>query len=261
MSARKWLAVTMTVALSGALHAAVLGRLAPESAAQPDIAAGGAGAIPLLGDSFADMVAGAALSAVPTEADPNVATVPSLPIVPVMAPMAPIAPSALATIQPTIATAASAPPDVQEAPAIQSPAPPKDAKPAKRPRPKEPGNADRNSNAGSDQGENAGTAKSAKASGKTARGDGGTAAAAGYGSKVLKKIGATRKAKAPAKGRVVVGFVIAGNGGLKSVKIVKSSGSAALDKVALDHIRRAAPFPAPPPSAQTQFSFEFLGSR
>jgi protein TonB len=32
-----------------------------------------------------------------------------------------------------------------------------------------------------------------------------------------------------------------------------------LDKIALDHIRRAAPFPAPPEGADRTYSTEFVG--
>ncbi|HSF64458.1 MAG TPA: TonB family protein [Paracoccaceae bacterium] len=41
------------------------------------------------------------------------------------------------------------------------------------------------------------------------------------------------------------------------MRILRSSGSATLDAAALDHIRRAAPFP-PPPDGGARFSFEFV---
>ncbi|MFN3575430.1 MAG: TonB family protein [Tabrizicola sp.] len=87
----------------------------------------------------------------------------------------------------------------------------------------------------------------------------GKRAAANYGASVLKKIRKTKKAKAPAGGTVVVGFSISDSGGLASVRVLRSSGSAELDQVAADHIRRAAPFPPPPPGAERRFSFEFVG--
>lgn len=87
----------------------------------------------------------------------------------------------------------------------------------------------------------------------------GKRAAADYPGKVMKKVLQTRKAKSPERGTVLVGFSVSGNGGLGMVKVVRSSGSAALDRIALDHIRRAAPFPAPPAGAKTNFSFEFTG--
>jgi protein TonB len=87
----------------------------------------------------------------------------------------------------------------------------------------------------------------------------GAKATANYGSAVMKKIRKTKKQRAPAKGTVVVGFAIAADGGLASVKVLQSSGSSELDQVALDHIRRSAPFPQPPPGADRKFSFEFVG--
>lgn len=103
----------------------------------------------------------------------------------------------------------------------------------------------------------AGGASKPKAS-KAGGGKGATNPAT-YGTAVMKKIKSTRKQSAPAKGAVVVGFSIASDGGLKSVQVVSSSGHSGLDKVALDHIRRAQPFPAPPEGAPRNFSFEFIG--
>jgi protein TonB len=87
----------------------------------------------------------------------------------------------------------------------------------------------------------------------------GAKATANYGSAVMKKIRTTKKQRAPAKGTVVVGFAITADGGLASVKVLQSSGSSELDQVALDHIRRSAPFPPPPTGADRKFSFEFVG--
>lgn len=56
------------------------------------------------------------------------------------------------------------------------------------------------------------------------------------------------------------GFSIAPDGGLAGVQILQSSGNAALDRIAVDHIRRSAPFPAPPPTATARnYSFEVVG--
>jgi periplasmic protein TonB len=41
--------------------------------------------------------------------------------------------------------------------------------------------------------------------------------------------------------------------------VARSSSHPELDEMALDHVRRAAPFPAPPPGAQRDFRFEFEG--
>ena len=75
---------------------------------------------------------------------------------------------------------------------------------------------------------------------------------------VMKKVRSTRKASGGGKGTAVVGFSIGADGGLERVRLLQSSGSAALDRVALDHIRRAAPFSAPPTDAGRSYSFEFV---
>lgn len=80
-----------------------------------------------------------------------------------------------------------------------------------------------------------------------------------YGDTVMRLIAKLRRVKAPERGVVTVGFEIGGDGGLRRVAVVSSSGSSALDQVAVDHIRRAAPFPPPPEGAVTRFAFEFVG--
>jgi len=101
------------------------------------------------------------------------------------------------------------------------------------------------------------SAASAPSSGTKAKGGGLSAAA--YAKAVLKKVRATKKQSGAGKGRVVVGFTIAADGSLASVTVLQSSGNAALDQIALDHIRRSAPFPAPPSDARPGYSFEFVG--
>jgi protein TonB len=98
----------------------------------------------------------------------------------------------------------------------------------------------------------------ATASAMGAKASGGVSPAA-YAKAVMKKVRATRKQRGAGRGAVVVGFSIAGSGGLASVQVIRSSGNAALDAVALDHIRRSAPFPPPPEGAGRSFSFEFVG--
>lgn len=277
MTARKWSVAAAAIVLSSALHAAAVGRLAPSPTPEPDLSAGGAQAIPLLGDSFADMAAGGAAPSAPPAMAPKVAAAPTIPVAVTVAALPPVIPTAapspqLDLAQPPKPEAATKPvPEelskpvaeatvaaVPEATLVRPQERPKKAKPTATPLPKAIGNSDSNGKKGMAKGTAAGRASGAKATGTVDKGDGGKAAAS-YGSTVLRKISRTRKAKAPAKGRVVVGFVIAANGGLQSARVVTSSGDAGLDKVALDHIRRAAPFPAPPPSAQRQFAFEFLG--
>jgi periplasmic protein TonB len=87
-----------------------------------------------------------------------------------------------------------------------------------------------------------------KANGKT-----GNASASNYAGLVQRKIARTRQRPAGGRGNVVISFSISSSGGLASASVARSSGISAVDAAALDHIRRSAPFPAPPQGAQTRF--------
>lgn len=103
-------------------------------------------------------------------------------------------------------------------------------------------------------------ASAARASAPEAKAKGGSLSPATYAKAVLKKVRSTRKAASVGKGKVVVGFTVAPDGGLATIKVLKSSGNATLDKVAMDHIRRSLPFPTPPADLeQRSYSFEFVG--
>jgi protein TonB len=86
-----------------------------------------------------------------------------------------------------------------------------------------------------------------------------TVSSAAYAKAVMRKVRATKKKFGAGKGTVVVGFSIGREGGLATVSVLQGSGNAALDQIATDHIRRAAPFPAPPDGVDSSFSFEFVG--
>ena len=262
------------LALSGALHAAGLlivaappQRIAVAGGGTPDIAA--------IGAAFEDFVAGAV--PVTPAAQPAVApaqrslalpasavadlAVPDLavPVTPDPSTSAPVATGA------TPVTAPQPAPDITRALPDTAPATslrpiarpaPQTAQPAAPPRPT--GNAETDAARGSSQAQAQGQAV---ASGAAPAPDstGGQAAAAAYPGQVLRQITRLRPQRAPARGIVLVRFAIAASGALADVSVAQSSGSAALDRLALDHIRRAAPFPAPPAGAQMAFSFEFLG--
>lgn len=119
------------------------------------------------------------------------------------------------------------------------------------------GNAAQNATRGSQQG-SAGQSASQPPARAQASAQG-NAAASNYPGEVLRRIQRTRQARSPARGAVLVAFTVGSNGGLASVSVARSSGHAGLDQTALDHIRRAAPFPPPPAGAQRQYSFEFVG--
>jgi protein TonB len=289
----------LALTLSGGLHAAGFIHLVP----QTDVAlqGGAAETLPTLGDSFADMAQGAAVSAPPpdavqpeTTAQPTPPVAQTAPVAPVqatpvpmaealppvsdpqMAALAPVATPAPAkpvtpqeTLAPTPDSATAAPdqslrpqprPD-RPAPQVATRRPDPEPAPRQQARatPQPQGNADRNATRGANSGQQDAKAAAAQSRQAANQGDGGAAASASYGRAVLTQISRTRKARAPSRGRTVVAFSISEGGGLASVKVLQSSGSPDLDQVALDHIRRAAPFPKPPAGARRQFSFEFVG--
>ncbi len=87
----------------------------------------------------------------------------------------------------------------------------------------------------------------------------GSASASNYPGEVLRRIHRVPTPRSPGRGRVLVSFSVSNSGGLSSVSVARSSGNASLDRAAVNHIRRAAPFPPPPADAQRNFSFEFVG--
>ncbi|MDP3895313.1 MAG: energy transducer TonB, partial [Mesorhizobium sp.] len=137
------------------------------------------------------------------------------------------------------------------------------AKPAKQPanKPAAGSKGDNSSDAkrGVADGEAAGT-KVEKA-GKGKQNAAGNGAVTNYPGKVRAKLsralrGISRQARAAASGDVYVAFTVTASGDLGGVSIARSSGSPALDKLALDAVRRAAPFP-PIPDGSGRASWPF----
>jgi len=69
-----------------------------------------------------------------------------------------------------------------------------------------------------------------------------------YASQVWSRL-ARAKPRAGARGSASVSFAIAANGSLGAVRIARSSGNSRIDQLALQTVRNAAPFPAPPSGA------------
>jgi protein TonB len=74
---------------------------------------------------------------------------------------------------------------------------------------------------------------------------------------VRARVAGNKPATSGYRGRAVVAFGVTRSGGLAYARIRRSSGSAALDRLALGAVRGAAPFPPPPPGATRQFSIPF----
>ncbi|MEM7067993.1 MAG: TonB family protein [Pseudomonadota bacterium] len=81
----------------------------------------------------------------------------------------------------------------------------------------------------------------------------GNAKASKYPGKVYAKIARTKRKKAGGSGTARVRFVISANGRLSKISLAKSSKSKQVDQAALDHVKRAAPFPKPPAGAKRTF--------
>ncbi|MBY5868028.1 energy transducer TonB family protein [Rhizobium leguminosarum] len=77
----------------------------------------------------------------------------------------------------------------------------------------------------------------------------GTAATANYTGKVRSRIRRAIRKPRDVEGSVVVTFSVNGGGGLTSARVSRGSGVPEIDQLALDAVRRAAPF-SPPPGGQ-----------
>lgn len=103
-------------------------------------------------------------------------------------------------------------------------------------------------------------AKAGAAGAKAGKAKGGSKMSpAAYSKAVMKKVRSTKKKKVKAKGVAVVAFSVGRDGSLAGARIARSSGDADLDRVAVEHIHRAAPFPVPPEGAERNFQIEFAG--
>ncbi|MFP3383907.1 TonB family protein [Tritonibacter sp. SIMBA_163] len=133
-------------------------------------------------------------------------------------------------------------------------------KPAVKPATAAPrGNSVTNARAGTESGaedQRAARASSARAGKST---DAGNAAASNYPGQVMRKISRQRKPRTSARGVAHIAFSIGAGGQLTTVRVAKSSGSAELDQLAVQQIRRAGPFPPPPAGARTRFTIAIKG--
>jgi protein TonB len=132
------------------------------------------------------------------------------------------------------------------------------AKPEQAAKSANQGNAQKNAAVGTATGNTAAKA-TATGAGTQQPHASGNAAASNYPGLVMQKISRVPRPRSTSRGTAVVGFSVAGGGGLASAHIASSSGSGPLDQAALQMIQRAAPFPPPPPGAQRSFTISIKG--
>jgi protein TonB len=117
--------------------------------------------------------------------------------------------------------------------------------------------AERAERRGQDEGqEGAASERSAAAPSSAAR-DGGDARASTYPGLVMRQLSRTPRPEAGRRGAAVVGFEVGSGGELRRAVILRSSGHEAIDRAAVEHLRRAAPFPAPPQGADRRFQVRY----
>lgn len=166
--------------------------------------------------------------------------------------LTPVTPTQTVTAQPVVQLKKATPDTVRPL-----------ARPAKRVKPQSstvPASrkgGDQSARKGQDSGTAAGKAASSSTRNTGKPSAEGNAAISNYPGLVMNKIHRVRKERAGTRGKAIVGFKVSASGAAASVHIRKSSGSAKIDSMAIRHIQRASPFPAPPKGAQRSFSVLF----
>lgn len=82
---------------------------------------------------------------------------------------------------------------------------------------------------------------------------------AGYKGEVWRHLQRFRRSNVIGPGSAFVSFTVGGGGHVDALGIARSSGSKRFDGEALQMVRRAQPFPAPPPAESSAFIFEIKG--
>jgi len=131
--------------------------------------------------------------------------------------------------------------------------------PVPKPKPKPRGNSAQNAVQGTVAGQNPKPGGQASVQPGKAQAQG-NAAASNYGGLVVRRI-VRNKRTINIKGAGKVSFSIRPDGSLAGLRISRSSGSGKLDSFFLKTVRRAAPFPPPPPGARTNFGVELHGRK
>jgi periplasmic protein TonB len=271
MIASSWRAKALSLCMALVFTGAALWTVAPEEQARLE---GGQG-VPAMraGVSFADLHAGTLTptrtlaSAEILHADGDSAAIAPRPVGETLQglPTAGLAPEEIAPAK----QATSVAPTPDSAPRLDPPAPAREnaalanpstfaprARPKDLPRLPEPQRSA--PHADPPQAATTGAATSERSTGVSEGSEGragqqGSAARANYPGLVQSRILRTPLPATLEAGHALVQFTIGSDGGLASLSIARSSGSAAFDRAAAGFIRRAAPFPPPPRGAQRRF--------
>ena len=273
-------AMMFPLALAGSVtvHLVAAGQ-SPEATA-PQLAGGEVAGEVALGSSFADLVAGvavpvtvpvtgAAQAAAPVAGSvhPTTVTAPAhSPTVPVTASVTPaIAPVVSKAATAVVAVASVAPSPRPEAVAVRNEPIKTVVKAVKETKPEVRalretapvrGNASQNAAAGRLDGQATGQAATSSGARESTATQVGGKEMKRYHALVLRRIDRTPKRSAGAKGATLVGLGIAADGGIAMLRVLQSSGSATVDQVALDQVRRAGPFDPTPTAAQINLSLK-----
>jgi protein TonB len=115
------------------------------------------------------------------------------------------------------------------------------------------GNAQQNARAGATTGTRTATSKSSGSGGAKANASG-NAAVNNYPGLVMSCVSRSGRPNVRGRGTARVSFSVDSNGRLANVALAAASGSAALDRAAVDLVRRVRSCPPPPPGARRSFS-------
>ncbi|MFC5356507.1 TonB family protein [Azospirillum himalayense] len=249
------------LALSGTLHAGVLAVLLSAAGAAPGTVAEETGAVSLNNTITpvieVMLVASEADSGPPPAAEPEPESEPQQDPAPepVSEPEPEVAPEpvppALEPTEPTPEPAPEPPPPPPPKP-LPKPKPPVKAAPKPQAAPVPSPSPTPSAETGTGTGRNAAAVEAVSAS----RG-----AVVDYGAQVWAWIGRHKPEKVVGGGQATVKLTLGTAGEVLDASILASSGDAALDRAALAAVRRASPFPAPPPSLTAEdrvFSVPFL---
>lgn len=130
---------------------------------------------------------------------------------------------------------------------------------APKPKPQPRGTAAQNQVRGEVEGQKQATANQSSNRQAARAAAAGNAAVTNYPGQVMRRITRLRRPSTRSRGTATIAFTVSASGGLASARVARSSGAADLDNAALTLVRRAAPFPPPPPGARRSFQIGIKG--